>query len=251
MDLRIEGRVALVTGASQGIGRAIAAELAAEGARVAITSRSADRARAVAAEIGAAAGFAYDSGDAGAAGPLAGAVAEALGGPVEILVTNTGGPPANADPLAFTREQWETAYRQLVLGPIELIEQVVPAMRAARWGRIVNVSSNTVREPVGNLMLSNANRAATAAAFKTLARELAPDGITFNTLLTGRIATERLAELYGSMEHAETVARTEVPAGRLGTVEEMSAVACFLCSERASFVTGTAIRVDGGMTRSV
>jgi len=250
MDLGIEGRVALVTGGSRGIGRGIAGELAAEGARVAVTSRSAARAQAVAEELGAT-GFAYDSGRAGAGAQLVAEVSEALGAPVEILVTNTGGPPSNPDPLAFTRDQWLAAYEDLVLGPIELIEQVVPGMRRGGWGRIVNVSSNSVREPIANLMLSNAHRSAALSAFKTLARELARDGITFNTLLTGRIATERIAELYGSIEQAEEVAREEIAAGRLGTVREMSAVAVFLCSARASFVTGEAVRVDGGMTRSV
>ncbi|UGS34016.1 SDR family oxidoreductase [Capillimicrobium parvum] len=250
MELGIGGRIALVTGGSQGIGRAIAAELAAEGARVAVTSRSEDRARAVAEELGGR-GFAYDSGEDGAGARLADAAAAAFGAPVEILVTNTGGPPSGADPLGFAREQWERAYRELVLGPIDLIERVVPAMRERGWGRIVNVSSNSVREPIGNLMLSNVHRSAALSAFKTLARDLAGDGITFNTLLTGRIATERLAELYGSLDQAEEAARGDVPAGRLGTVEEMSAVATFLCSQRASFVTGEAIRVDGAMTRAV
>jgi 3-oxoacyl-[acyl-carrier protein] reductase len=108
-----------------------------------------------------------------------------------------------------------------------------------------------VREPIANLMLSNANRSATLAAFKTLARELAPDGVTLNTLLTGRIATDRIAKLYGSVEQAQEIARRDIPAGRLGTVEEMAGAAAFLCSARASFVTGVALRVDGGMTRSV
>jgi len=250
MDLGLAGRVALVTGASKGIGRAIAAELAAEGARVAIASRSRERIDAAAAEIGAT-GFVFDSRDDAAAPGLVEAVAAALGGPVEILVTNTGGPPSNPDPLAFPREEWEAAYRELVLGPIALIEAAVPAMRERGWGRVLNVSSSAVREPIGNLMLSNASRSAALAAFKTLARALARDGITFNTLLTGRIATERIEKLYGSLEEAQAIAAEEIPAGRLGTVEEMSAAAAFLCSERASFITGEALRVDGGMTRSI
>lgn len=250
MDLGISGRIAVVTGGSQGIGRAIAAELAAEGARVAITSRSARRAAEVAAQFGAL-GLAYSSGTPGDGARMAGEVAAALGGPVEILVTNTGGPPSGPDALAFTRAQWEQAYADLVLGPMELIEQVVPAMRQRGWGRILNVSSNTAVEPNAALMLSSAHRSATLAAFKTLARQLAADGITLNTLLTGTIATERLAELYGSLAQAQERAGSEVAAGRLGTVEEMSGVAAFLCSQRASYITGAAIRVDGGLTRSV
>jgi 3-oxoacyl-[acyl-carrier protein] reductase len=250
MDLGIAGRVALVTGASQGIGRAIAAELAAEGAKVAIASRSRERIDATAGEIGAT-GFVFDSLDLDAAPGLLEDVASALGGRVEILVTNTGGPPSNKDPLGFTREQWESAYRELVLAPMTLIQHALPAMREAGWGRIVNVASTSVREPIGHLMLSNAHRSATVAAFKTLAGEVARDGVTLNTLLTGRIATDRIRNLYGSLEAAEKVAQTQVPAGRLGTVEEMAAAAAFLCSERASFITGESVRVDGGMTRSV
>jgi 3-oxoacyl-[acyl-carrier protein] reductase len=250
MDLGITGRVALVTGASQGIGRAIAAEFAAEGARVAISSRSRERIDAAAAEIGAT-GFVFDSLDLDAAPGLLDAVAAALGGPVEILVTNTGGPPGNPDPLGFSRDAWEAAYRELVLAPMALIEHAMPAMRAAGWGRVVNAASTSVREPIGNLILSHAHRSATLAAFKTLARDVAADGVTLNTLLTGRIATGRIAALYGGLDEAQAVAAREIPAGRLGTVEEMAAAAAFLCSTRASFITGETLRIDGGMTRSV
>jgi 3-oxoacyl-[acyl-carrier protein] reductase len=124
-------------------------------------------------------------------------------------------------------------------------------MRERGFGRILNVSSTSVREPIPVLMLSNSHRAATLAAFKTLARQLAPDGITLNTILTGRIATDRLKENYGSLEEAQRAAESEVPARRLGTVDELAAVAAFLCSGPASYVTGEAIRVDGGMTRAI
>ena len=132
-----------------------------------------------------------------------------------------------------------------------LIERVVPGMRERGLGRIVNVASSSVREPIPGLMLSNAHRIAVVAAFKTLARELASDGITLNTLLPGRIATDRLAELHGSLDAAEEAARNEVPAGRLGDVEEMAAAAAFLCSQRAGYITGVTLLVDGGLTRSV
>ena len=164
---------------------------------------------------------------------------------------NTGGPPAG-DPLSFTREQWEAAYRSLVLTPMALVERAVPAMRERGWGRIVNVSSNAVREPIPYLMLSNAHRSATLAAFKTLARHLAGDGITLNTVLAGMIATDRLIELAGgSREAIEASAREQVPAGRLGRVEEFAAAAAFLCSDAASYITGAALAVDGGLLRSV
>ena len=183
MDLGIDSKVALVTGASKGIGLGIATALAAEGARVAMSSRSRERIDAAAKPIGAHA-FVHDSGDVDAAPALVGAVEAALG-PVEILVVNTGGPPVGPDPLGFTREQWEAAYRELVLAPIALIERVIPGMRERGWGRVINVSSTAVREPIPAIMLSNTHRSATLAAFKTLARQLAGDGITFNTLLTG------------------------------------------------------------------
>jgi 3-oxoacyl-[acyl-carrier protein] reductase len=249
MDLGIEGRVALVMGASRGIGRAVAGELAGEGAKVAIASRSLERLEPVAAEIGARA-FAHDSGDLDGAPALLERV-EAELGPVEILVTNTGGPPANPDALGSSREQWEAAYRTLVLAPIELIRAALPGMRAAGFGRVVNIGSFSVREPIAGLMLSNSHRAATLAAFKTLSREVAGEGITVNTVLPGRIATERIYELAGGREQAEQRAKSEIPAGRLGAPEEMAAAVAFLCSARASYITGVALLVDGGFTRLV
>ena len=249
MDLALEGSVALVTGASKGIGRGIAEALAAEGATVAIASRSRERIEETAADIGAEP-FVFDSHDLDGAPWLVKNVEERLG-PLDVLVTNTGGPPTGPDALAFSREQWEDAYRDLVLAPMALIEAAVPGMRERGFGRILSVSSTSVREPIPVRMLSNSHRAATLAAFKTLARQLAPDGITLNTILTGRIATDRLSENYGSMENAEAAAKEQVPTGRLGTVDELAAVAAFLCSGPASYVTGEAIRVDGGMTASI
>jgi 3-oxoacyl-[acyl-carrier protein] reductase len=134
---------------------------------------------------------------------------------------------------------------------MELIQQVMPGMRERGFGRIVNVASSTVREPSPALILSNAHRSATLSAFKTIARDVAADGVTLNSLLPGWIGTDRLGELLGSRETAEAMARDQVPAGRLGTVEEFAAAAAFMCSERASYITGTALLVDGGLTRSV
>ncbi|MGZ6697319.1 MAG: SDR family NAD(P)-dependent oxidoreductase, partial [Solirubrobacteraceae bacterium] len=167
MDLGLDGRVALVCGASQGIGRAIAAELAAAGARVAISSRSRERIEQASAEIGATP-FVFDSADVDDAPGLVAAVAQALG-PVEVLICNTGGPPAGADALGFTRAQWEAAYAELVLSPIALVEAAMPAMRERGFGRIVNVASTSIREPIATLMLSNAHRASMVTAFKTIA----------------------------------------------------------------------------------
>ena len=248
MELGLDGRVALVTGASRGIGLGIAHDLSAEGARVAISSRSSERIEGAAAEVGARP-FVHESADLDAAPQLVDRVEEELG-PVEILVTNTGGPPAGG-PLGLPLDGWEAAYRDLVLGPMALIERVAPGMRERGFGRILNVASSAVREPMPGLVLSNAHRSAMVAAFKTLARELIADGVTLNTLLPGRIATDRLAELFGSLDDAEDMARKEVPAGRLGTVEEMAAAAAFLCSDRAGYITGVTLLVDGGLTRSV
>jgi 3-oxoacyl-[acyl-carrier protein] reductase len=250
MDFGIDGRVALVTGASKGLGRGIAAALAAEGARVAISSRSAERLEAAAAEVGAALAVPHDSQDLDGVPGLVDRVQGELG-PIEILVTNTGGPPPGPDPLGHPREEWERAYRSLVLFPLALVERVVPGMRERRWGRIVNVSSTSVREPIDGLMLSNAHRTGALGAFKTISRQVARDGVTLNTLLTGRIATDRILEMAGSREAAEAAAAQEIPAGRLGEVEEYAAVAAFLCSERASYVTGAAVPVDGGLLRSL
>jgi 3-oxoacyl-[acyl-carrier protein] reductase len=249
MDLGIEGKVALVTGASKGLGRGIAAALIAEGAMVAVTSRSRERIEATAAEIGAR-GFVHDTDELDRVGDLVREVVDGLG-PIDILVTNTGGPPPGADPLGFSREQWETAYRSLVLSPMALIEHVLPGMRERGWGRIVNVASTTVREPTPVLMLSNAHRSATVAAFKTIARDVAADGVTLNSLLPGMIATDRLAETVGSLEAAQEGARAAIPAGRLGEVEEFAAAAAVRCCARASYITGAALPVDGGRLQSI
>ena len=250
MNLGIDGRIALVTGASKGLGRGIAAALVAEGARVAISSRSRERIDATAAEIGAAGAFVHDSSDLDAVPQLVEDVERELG-PIDILVANTGGPPPGADPLGFTREQWEAAYRDLVLAPLALVERVVPGMRERGWGRILSVGSSSVREPIQVLMLSNAHRTGLVAALKTIARAVAGDGVTVNSILPGRIATDRLVETAGSMEAAEEAARQFIPAGRLGTVDEFGAIGAFLCSEHAAYVTGTSVLVDGGMTQGI
>ena len=250
MDLGIAGRVALVGGATQGIGRAVAQALAAEGVTVAITARNAEGTAAAAGEIGAAAGYGWDSADLDGAPGLVHRVQRELG-PIDILVTNTGGPPASADPLAFTDAQWQAAHRTLVQSPITLLALVLPGMRERGFGRVVGIASTSVREPIASLMLSNAERSAALAAYKTLAREVAGDGVTINSLLTGRIATERQSDIHGSMAAAQAAAAQAVPVGRLGLPEEMGAAAAFLCSAPAAFITGAALAVDGGMLRAV
>jgi 3-oxoacyl-[acyl-carrier protein] reductase len=247
MDLGIEGRVALVTGGSKGIGRAIGAALAAEGARVALASRAAERITEAAAEIGAR-GYVFDSDDLDAVEGLLEQVQADLG-PVDIYIANTGGPPGGPDPLGFSREQWEAAHRSLVLSPMAFLERLLPAMASRGWGRVLAVGSMAVREPIDALQLSNAHRPGVAAAFKVLARKYAADGVTLNFLHPGRIATERVIG-DGTLDEAQAAARDTVP-GRLGSPEEIAAAAAFLCSAPASFITGTSLLVDGGLTRSV
>jgi 3-oxoacyl-[acyl-carrier protein] reductase len=250
MDLGLSGKVALVTGGSKGIGRGIAAALAAEGARVALTSRTAANGEEAAAQIGhGARGYGFDSGDLGAIAPLLDAVGNDLG-PVDVYIANTGGPPAG-DPLGFTTEQWEAAQRTLLISPMQIIERVLPGMRERRFGRVVAIGSIAVTEPIDALQLSNAHRPGLVAAFKVLARQTAADGVTFNHVHPGQIATDRMIDTAGSLEAAQERAKQNIPAGRLGTVEELAAAAVFLCSQAASYVTGTAILVDGGLSRSV
>lgn len=249
MDLGLAGRVALVTGGSKGIGHAIAAGLAAEGARVAVASRDPERVRAAADRIGGH-GVVFDSGDLDAVPGVIADVEAALGA-IDVYVANTGGPPAGDDPLGFTRGQWEAAHRTLVLSPMAFLERLLPGMRARGWGRVVAVGSSAVLEPLPSLQLSNAHRPGLVAAFKVLAKRVAADGVTLNTVLPGRIATERIFDTAGSREAAGAQARELVPAGRLGAPEEVAAAAVFLCSQPAAFITGTTLLVDGGMTASV
>jgi 3-oxoacyl-[acyl-carrier protein] reductase len=246
VNLGLEGRVALAMGASRGIGRAIAAALTREGARVAIASRSQKKLDEAAAEIGeAATPFVADASDLDRLAALPAEVESELG-PIEILVLNAGGPPLGGA-LDHDLDEWEVAYRSLVLAPRVLTDALVPGMRERGWGRIVNVGSSSTREPIPGLNLSNSHRMAAVGFLKTLAREVAADGITVNTVATGRFGTERLAANAGSLEAAEEAARREVPAARLGEPEEYGDLVAFLCSERAAYITGTVIPIDGGM----
>jgi 3-oxoacyl-[acyl-carrier protein] reductase len=249
MDLGLRDRVALVTGASKGIGRGIAAALVQEGARVAIASRSAERIEEAASQIGAR-GYVFDAEDVDAVPGLIERV-EADLGPIDVYIANTGGPPNGQDPLGFTREQWEAAHRSLVLTPMALIERLLPGMRSRGFGRVVAIGSMATTEPIDNLQLSNAHRPGLVGAFKVLARQSARDGVTFNHVHPGTIATDRIFGSSGGREAAEARARDTLPSGRLGTVEELAAAAVFLCSVPAAYINGTSILVDGALTRSV
>lgn len=258
MDLELAGKVALVTGASQGLGLAIARAIAAEGAAVALVSRNAAKleaqATALTAEGAVAMGVPADLGDWPSVSQALEAVRRQLGEP-EILVFNSGGPPL-VDVTEVDPELWRAQFEAMVMSAMRLTEAVLPAMRARRFGRILAVASTSIVEPIAGLAISNSLRAALAGWMKTLSREVARDGVTINLLLPGSFATERIdtmnrraAETEGvSLE--EVVARTSaaIPVGRYGDPREFAAVAAFLASPRASYVTGTMIRVDGGST---
>ena len=219
MDLGIAGKVALVTGASKGLGLGVARALAAEGATVAISSRSEERTRQAAAEIGAQP-YVHDAGDVDGAAQLVSRVQSDLGS-LDILVANSGGPPASPDALSFSTERG--------------------------WGRVLSLSSSVVREPSPVLVLSSSHRGALLAALKTISKQVASDGVTVNTLLPGLIATDRIKELGSDSPDR----RAAIPAGRIGTVKEFAAVAAFLCSAPAGYITGTTLLVDGGSSQSV
>jgi 3-oxoacyl-[acyl-carrier protein] reductase len=256
VNLGLDGRVALVCGASRGLGRAIADELAAEGATLAVCSRDAERLEAAAAELGALA-LAADLAVPGEPTRVVEATAERCGR-LDVLVANTGGPPAGTHD-TLTLEDWDRATALLLRSTVELATAALPGMRERGWGRILAVTSVAVKQPVDNLILSNSLRAAVTGFAKTLSREVAADGITVNTILPGYTATERVVELNlanaerEGVDPAEIQARLEasIPLGRLAEPKEFAALAAFLASDRASYITGGAFAVDGGWLRGL
>ena len=246
MDLGLEGRTAIVCGASAGIGLGIAESLAGEGANVVMFARRAEALEREAARVGGL-GVVGDVTHADDLERLVRTTVEAFGG-VDILVNNSGGPPRSTA-VELTAEQVEGAARLLLVSVVRLTGLCLPYLEQSTSGRIVNVTSSTVREPIDNLVLSNALRPGVIGWAKTLARELGPKGITVNSIAPGRIDTDRVREVYPD---GPTEADLEtIPLRRLGTTREIGDVAAFLCSERASYVSGTVILVDGGLTRSL
>jgi 3-oxoacyl-[acyl-carrier protein] reductase len=245
MDLGISGRRAAVAAASQGLGYAIAAALASEGVRVAICSRRRDAIEDAARRIGNdTVPLVADVSSVDGSLTFVGDAAEALGG-IDILVTNAGGPPPGTfESIDVT--QYAGAIELNCLGAIAMCKEIVPSMQRQRWGRVVAVTSIAVRQPIPNLILSNTARAGLTAFLKTLAREVAHDGVTVNSLQPGLHATERLNALHGGGGGGGGDAAAGIPAGVLGDPADFGAVAAFLCSDQASFVTGTAVQVDGG-----
>ncbi len=244
MNLGISGRTALVTGASSGLGKAIARALADEGVRVAICSRDEGRIAAAGIETGAQLTLTGDVTVRGTSKRLVSAVEEGLGA-CDILVVNTGGPPKGSFE-ALPAEAWQQAFDALWLSAVEAIQAALPGMKARGFGRILLVTSVAAREPMEALTLSNGLRAGLLGLAKSLSVEVAPFGVTVNTLLPGYTATERLNALGLDLSK---VAAT-VPAGRLGSPEEFGALAAFLASRQAAYITGQAIAADGGWLKS-
>jgi 3-oxoacyl-[acyl-carrier protein] reductase len=254
MDLGIRGRIALVTGASAGIGEAVALALAREGVKLALGARRTDRLNVVAArakELGAAdaRSFPLDLAEPASVAAMLDGVRGTFGD-IEIVVLNGGGPKWGTF-TSVTIDDWDVAYRLLLRSMLALLDAVVPAMRANRWGRIVALTSTAVKQPIETLVLSNAFRTALVSALRTLANEIARDGVTVNSIATGRIATDRLRAIYGNDEAKLREAAAEVPIGRIASPDEFAPMVAFLCSQSASYVTGQTISIDGGLTRGL
>jgi 3-oxoacyl-[acyl-carrier protein] reductase len=257
MDLKLSGRVALVAGATAGLGLAVGRALAGEGAAVALCGRRADLAQEQAAQLAAGIGVQLDVGDADSVSRAVRRVQAELG-PVDIVVLNSGGPPAS--PAAdLDLDAARSAAELLLFGPIRLVQACLPDMRSRRWGRMVAVGSSAVQQPIPGLTTSSMFRSALASYLKLLADEVAGDGVTVNMVLPGRIATDRVAAL--DAQQAERTRRPvaavrqesegSIPVGRYGSPEEFAAVVTFLCGDSARYVTGEQVRVDGGLLRAL
>ena len=256
MDLGIAGKNVLIPGSSSGIGLAVARALGGEGANVVLAARRRETVEAEAARLPSAVGLEVDLTGDGAPEDLVRRAEEAYG-PVDVLVLNSGGPPPGgaAD---MSAEQAAAAVNQLLLQHIRLTSLVLPGMRRRGWGRIIAVGSSGVQQPLPNLALSNMARAGLAGYLKTLAAEVAGDGVTVNMVLPGRIDTDRVASLDAAAagrsgkqpDEVRAASEAGIPAGRYGRPEEFAAVVAFLAGDPASYVTGEQIRCDGGMVRS-
>ncbi|HTP69170.1 MAG TPA: SDR family oxidoreductase [Dongiaceae bacterium] len=262
MELGLRGRVAIVAAASKGLGRAVAEELAREGVEVAICARTLSDLEKAARRIHEISGReAYwqsvDVGDSKAVAEFVNKVADRFGR-VDICVTNTGGPPSKLF-AATTDEDWRVWTDQLLMSVVHFAKAVLPRMQERNWGRFLTITSYSVKQPVEGLLLSNSLRAGVTGIVRTLANEYAASGITVNNVCPGYTRTDRLDELAAMMGACSGASAEEVfagwkkliPAGRLGTPEEFASVVAFLASERASYINGVSLAVDGGTTRSL
>jgi 3-oxoacyl-[acyl-carrier protein] reductase len=257
VDLGLAGKVAVVAASSKGLGRAVAEELAAEGAQIVICARGEEALRMTAAAMRAHGAEVLDVvADVSDSAQAKRVIYTAIDrfGKVDILVNNTGGPPSGPFE-SFTPEMWDTAAQTLLKSVVEMTRLVLPAMKERRWGRILNVTSVAAKQPIEGLMLSNSLRAAVIGFARTLANEVAPFGVTVNNLLPGYTRTDRVEQLSRAAGNAPGAAfakwEKEIPMGRLGEPREFAALAAFLASERASYITGGSIAVDGGWIRSL
>ncbi len=245
MDLQLSARTVLVMGGSNGIGKGIARVFAKEGARVIICARNGDKLAATAKEIGAAAFFTCDLSQPGAGTRAVREGAQKLGASIDILITNMGGPPKGAF-MDLDAAAWTQGFQGLWLSAVEAIREALPAMKEKNFGRVLLVTSSSAREPIQNLTVSNGLRAGLAGLTKSISSEVAAHGITVNGILPGYVQTERLAEL----GHSQEALLAQITAGRLAAPEELGALAAFLSSSQAGYITGQSILIDGGRCRS-
>ena len=261
MDLGIDNKIVFVSAGSQGLGKAIALGFQAEGARVAICARNADSLRQTQQELQALGGrevLAIEA-DVGVPAALENAVqtVQSIWGAIDILVNNAGGPPAGGHD-TINDQQWQQGFELTVQSAVRLTNLVLPGMKAAGWGRIVNVSSVSVKQPMANMLLSNSLRLAVLGWAKTLSTELAPHGILVNTVCPGWTETNRVTGLLDakaaaantSAEQVKQTITNSIPMGRMGRPEEIANAVLFLASAGASFITGTALAVDGGAAQT-
>ncbi len=257
MDFKLTGKTALVLGGSKGLGRGVANALAGEGVAVAVVSRGKEAVDKAAAEINASGGRAIglvgDTSDWVSIDRVVKTARQQLG-PIDILLNNTGGPPPTRV-IGTAPELWEAQFHSMVLVFFKLTEMLLPEMRERKWGRIINVASESVVQPIPQIAISNTLRGAVIGWAKTLAGEVARDGITVNTLLPGAFATDRVlgvqrAQGVTAEQAAERIARN-IPVGRMGTAAEFGAIAAFIASPLAGYITGSMIRLDGGSIRSI